>query len=53
MKKGIRNIDAVVCKLGLALTRTTNKKLEIAKEKGRKREEIMERRKTKAMAVKY
>ena len=33
MKKGIKNANAVVRKLGLALTRVNNKKLEIAKKK--------------------
>ena len=51
MKKGIRNADTVVYKLELALRRTTNEKLEVARKKRRKREEIVERRKIKGMAT--
>ncbi len=52
MEKGIRNAGAVAHKLRPALTRTTNQKLEVAKEERRKKEEMVERRKTKAMAAK-
>ena len=52
MEKDIRNADAIARKLGLALTRATNARLEAVKEKRRKREEIMERRKAEAMAAK-
>ena len=43
MEKGIRNADAVTRKLGLASVRAINNGLEVAKEKRRKREEIMEK----------
>ncbi len=52
MEKGIRNADAVVHKLGLASTRATNQRLEVAREERRKREEMVERQKTEAMAAK-
>ncbi len=52
MEKGIRNADAVIHKLGPALTRAINQRLEVAREKRRKREEIVEKRKTEAMAAK-
>ena len=52
MEKGIRNADAVACKLGPASTRATNDRLEAAREERRKREEMMERRKAEAMAAK-
>ena len=52
IEKGIRNADAVVCKLRPASTRATNQRLEVAREERRKREEIMKKRKTKAMAAK-
>ena len=43
MEKGIKNADTVVCKLGPALTRATNDKLEVAKEERQKGEKMMER----------
>ena len=52
MEKGIRNANAVTRKLGPASRRVTNDKLEVAREKRRKREEIIKRRKAKAMAAK-
>ncbi len=52
MKKGIRNIDAVIRKLRLISTRATNQRLEITRQERRKREEIVERRKTEAMSAK-
>ncbi len=52
MEKGIRNADAVVRKLGPALTRAINQRLEVAREERRKREEMVERRKTEAIAAK-
>ncbi len=52
MEKGIRYADAVARKLGLASTRVTNQRLEIAREARQKREEILERRKTEAMVAK-
>ncbi len=52
MEKGIRNADAVARKLGPALTRATNQRLEITRKERRKREEIVEKWKTEAMAAK-
>ncbi len=52
MEKDVKNVDAVVRKLRPALTRAINQKLEVAREERRKREEIGERRKTEAMAMK-
>ncbi len=52
MEKGIRNADAVVCKLRPASTSATNQRLEVAREERRKKEEMVERRKTEAMAAK-
>ncbi len=52
MEKGIRNADTVAHKLGPASTRATNQRLEVAGEERRKREEMVERRKTEAMAAK-
>ncbi len=52
MEKCIRNLDTVVRKLGPASTRATNQRLEVAREERRKREEIVEKRKTEAMAAK-
>ena len=52
MKKGIRNANAVAGKLGLALIRATNSKLEVTREESQKREKIMGKRKTKTMTVK-
>lgn len=52
MNKSIKNTNAVICKLGSALTRATNHRLEVASKEKRKREEIVERRKTEAMAAK-
>ncbi len=53
IEKGIRNADAVVRKLGPASTRPTNQRLEVAREERQKREEIVKRRKTKAMVAKF
>ncbi len=36
MKKGIKNADVVTREFGLALTRATNEKLEVAKKRGEK-----------------
>ena len=52
MEKGIKNADAVTCKLRLASTRATNDRLEVVREERQKREEMMERQKTEAMAAK-
>lgn len=43
MKKRLRNVEVVIRKLGPALTRATNHRLEVTRE---------ERRKTKAIAIK-
>ena len=53
MEKDIRNIDAVIRKLGLASTRATNQNLGVAREERRKKEEMVERRKTEAMSAKH
>ena len=53
MKKGIKNTNAVAHKFRPALTRATNKKLEVAKKKKQKREEIVKKRKIKAIATRY
>lgn len=52
MTKSIKNVNAVTSKLKLALTRTTNHKLEMAQKKQRKGEEMVERWKGEAMAAK-
>ena len=52
MKKGIKNADAIACKLGPVLIKVTNDRLEVAREEKRKREEMMEKRKVEAMATK-
>ena len=51
MKKGIKNADAVACKLEPASTRATNDRLEAAREERQKREEMMERWKAEVMAA--
>ena len=43
MKKGIKKANTVACKLELALTRATNKRLKVSKKKRRKKAEMMER----------
>ena len=53
MKKGIRNANAVACKLESVLIRVNNDRLEIAREEWQKREEIMERRKAEAIVTKW
>ena len=52
MEKDIQNIDTVAHKFGLASTTVSNHRLEIVREKKQKREEMVERRKTKAGAAK-
>ncbi len=52
IEKNIRNVDAVACKLGLASTKATNQRLEVAREERQTKEEIVERQKTKTMAIK-
>ena len=53
MKKGIRNADTVTCKLRPTLIRATNNRLKVARDKSRKRKNMMERRRAEAMAVKW
>ena len=53
MKKDIKNADTVVYKLRPALTRATNKRLEVAKKKKRKKKEIVEKQKTKTIAARH
>ena len=50
--KGIRNADAVARKLGPALIKATNLRLEVAKEEVRRKQEVVERRKAEAAAAK-
>lgn len=52
IKKGIRNANIIVCKFILVLIKATNYRLKIASNEKQKREEMMERRKTKAIATK-
>ena len=53
MEKDIRNADAITRKLRPTSTRVTNQRLEVTKEEGQKREEMVERWKTEAMVTKY
>ena len=52
MEKGIRNADVLGHKLGPASTRAINNGLEVARKERQKKEEIKDRRKAEAMAVK-
>ncbi len=52
MEKGIRNADVVARKLRPASTRATNQRLEVAREERQKREEMLEKQITEAMAAK-
>lgn len=52
MEKSIQNANAVARKIGPALIRWTNHRLEDARKEKQKREEIVERWKAKAMATK-
>lgn len=52
MTKCIRNTNAIARQLGSALISTSNYKLEVARKKEQKIEEIVEKRKVKAMATK-
>ena len=49
IEKVIKNTDLVARKLGPALTRATNERVEVAKKKRRKREKMIERLKIEAM----
>lgn len=51
IEKDIRNIDIIARKLGPALIRATNYKLEIAKEERQKRVEIIERSKIETIVT--
>ena len=53
IEKGIKNADAISCKLGPASTRATNNRLEVARKKRRKKEKIKERQKVEAIAAKW
>ena len=53
MEKSVRNVDAIARKLRPASTRASNYRLEVAREKRQKKEEIVEKRKIKAMVAKY
>ena len=52
MIKGVQNLDTVACKLRHALTKASNYRLDVAKERTQKREKIVEKWKTKAIAIK-
>ena len=51
MEKDIQNVNVVARKLEPALIKVTNYRLEVVREKQRKREGIVERRKTETMAA--
>ena len=51
IEKGIKNINTVVRKLGPALTRAPNYRLEVTREERRKRDEMVERRKIEAKVI--
>lgn len=53
MKKSIRNVDVVAHKLQPALIRVRNHTLEAVRKAARKREEMVENRKTKVIVVKW
>ena len=53
MAKSIKNRNAIACKLGPASTKATNHRLKFARKEWCKREEMVERQKTEAMAAKY
>lgn len=53
MKKDIKNVNAVFCKLRLALTKVINFKFQVTRKKKRKKKQIIKRQKTKIMARKY
>lgn len=52
MEKGIRNIYTITYKLGPALKKVTNQKLEIIKEEKQKREKIVKKQKAESIAAK-
>ena len=51
MEKSIQNADTVARKLGPALIRAINYRLEVAREEQQKKKEMMERQKTETMAA--
>ena len=51
MEKSIRNVNAIAYKLGPALTRATNEKLEVARKERQKREEMVKGWKIKAITT--
>lgn len=52
IEKDIRNTDAVIRKLRSILIYTTNYRLEVAREEKRKKEDMIEKRKSKVMVAK-
>ena len=52
MEKVIKNIDAVAHKFKLASIKITNHRLKVAREKRRKKKEIIKWRKTEAIVIK-
>lgn len=52
MKKDIKNMDAIRHKVELGLTRAIHQKLEVDRKKRQKREEMVEKWKTKVMCAK-
>ena len=53
MEKGRKNADLVAHKLGSVLTKVTNQRLGIIREKKQKKEEMMERQKIEAITAKH
>ena len=53
MEKSIKNADAVARKLEPASTKVINERLEVARKQRQKKKEIVEKRKTKAMAIRH
>lgn len=48
----VQNLNIIACKLELALTRVNSHRLKVAREEKWKKEEMVEKRKTKVMATK-
>lgn len=48
MKKGVQNINAIICKFKLTLTKTTN----LRKKEAWKKQKVVDRQKTEAIAKK-
>lgn len=53
IEKSIKNANVIACKLAPALKMTINNKLEVARKKEWKREELVKRQKREAIAVKW